>query len=167
MALQAIAAEGAGLLLYEQQEGRGIGLMEKLRAYELQDRGFDTVEANLRLGHPVDLRDYTLAVQILHFLKIRSLRLITNNPEKIKAVTESGIQIVKRIPADVPSNRHSAHYLATKRERLGHLSGVDVKSRKTAISAISGSLLPQPGTEAMEPSSERGAEIRGGAWPMS
>jgi GTP cyclohydrolase II len=122
MALRVIAKEGAGVLLYEQQEGRGIGLMEKLRAYELQDRGLDTIEANLRLGHAVDLRDYTLAIEVLRFLKIRALRLITNNPEKIDAVLSSGIEIIERLSADVPSDPHFAYYLATKRDKLGHLS---------------------------------------------
>jgi GTP cyclohydrolase II len=122
LALRAIAEEGAGVLIYEQQEGRGIGLMEKLRAYELQDQGLDTVEANLRLGHAVDLRDYALAVQVLHFLDIRSIRLISNNPDKLSAVLSSGIEIVERISADVQGNPHFARYLATKRERLGHLS---------------------------------------------
>lgn len=121
LALRVIASEGAGLLLYEHQEGRGIGLMEKLRAYELQDRGLDTIEANLRLGHAIDLRDYALAVDILQFLGIRSLRLMTNNPEKIGAVLSSGIEIVERLGAGVPGSHHSAHYLATKREKLGHL----------------------------------------------
>lgn len=122
LALRVIANEGAGMVLYEYQEGRGIGLMEKLRAYELQDQGLDTIEANIRLGHSVDLRDYALAVDIFRFLKIRSLRLMTNNPEKIDAVRSSGIEIVERLSADVPVSAHSAYYLATKREKLGHLS---------------------------------------------
>jgi GTP cyclohydrolase II len=122
LALHAIADEGAGVLIYEQQEGRGIGLMDKLRAYELQDQGLDTIEANLRLGHEVDARDYVLAVQVLHSLKIRSLRLMSNNPEKLEAVLSAGIQIVERVGADVPINPHSARYLATKRDKLGHLS---------------------------------------------
>jgi GTP cyclohydrolase II len=122
LALSMIANRGAGILLYEHQEGRGIGLMEKLRAYELQDQGFDTIDANLRLGHAIDLRDYALAVDILRFLNVRSLRLMTNNPEKIDAVLSSGIEIVERLSADVPGSPHSAHYLATKREKLGHLS---------------------------------------------
>jgi len=96
--------------------------MEKLRAYELQDQGLDTIEANLCLGHSVDLRDYALAVDILQFLAIRSLRLMTNNPEKIAAVLSSGIGIVERLGADVPVSPHSAYYLATKRKKLGHLS---------------------------------------------
>lgn len=127
LALSVIAEEGTGVLLYEQQEGRGIGLMEKLRAYELQDQGLDTIEANLRLGHAVDLRDYALPVEILQFLDIRSLRLMTNNPDKINAVRAAGIEIVERLSADVPDNPHSAHYLATKRERLGHLYSSDSK----------------------------------------
>jgi GTP cyclohydrolase II len=122
LALRVIANEGTGILLYEHQEGRGIGLMEKLRAYELQDQGLDTIEANLRLGHAVDLRKYVLAVDILRSLKIHSLRLMTNNPEKIHAVLSSGIEIVERLSADVPSSPHSARYIVTKREKLGHLS---------------------------------------------
>jgi len=122
LAMRVIAEEGAGVLLYEHQEGRGIGLMEKLRAYELQEQGFDTIEANLHLGHAADLRDYGLAVAILQSLKIRSLRLMTNNPEKISAVTSSGLEIVARLSADVQSSPHSARYLATKREKMGHLS---------------------------------------------
>jgi GTP cyclohydrolase II len=122
LALRVIAEQGAGVLVYEHQEGRGIGLMEKLRAYQLQDEGLDTIEANLRLGHAVDLRDYALSVEILRFLKIRSLQLMTNNPEKIDAVRLSGIEIAGRVSADVPGNPHSAHYVATKRDKLGHLS---------------------------------------------
>lgn len=123
LALQAIAQEGAGVLIYEQQEGRGIGLLEKLRAYELQDQGLDTVEANLHLGHAVDLRDYSTAVQILHVLGIQSLRLMTNNPEKVNAVCRAGIRVVERISADVQGNPHFAGYLATKRAKLGHFAG--------------------------------------------
>jgi GTP cyclohydrolase II len=122
LALRVIADKGAGVLLYEHQEGRGIGLMEKLRAYELQDQGLDTIEANLRLGHAIDLRDYALAAEILRFLKVGSLPLMTNNPEKIDAVLSSGIEIVERVSADVPGSPYSAHYLAVKREKLGHLS---------------------------------------------
>jgi GTP cyclohydrolase II len=121
LALHTIAEQGAGVLVYEHQEGRGIGLMEKLRAYQLQDQGLDTIEANLRLGHAVDLRDYTLSVEVLRFLAIRSLRLMTNNPDKIHAVRSSGIEIVMRVSADVPANPYSTHYLATKRDKLGHL----------------------------------------------
>ena len=121
LAMRAIADQGSGILLYEHQEGRGIGLMEKLRAYELQDRGLDTIEANLQLGHVVDARDYALATGILRLLDVRSLRLMTNNPEKIEAVRSSGIEIVERLSADVPHCAHAERYLATKRDKLGHL----------------------------------------------
>ncbi|MEA2257225.1 MAG: cyclohydrolase [Acidobacteriaceae bacterium] len=130
-ALRVIADENAGILLYEHQEGRGIGLMEKLRAYELQEQGFDTIEANLLLGHAVDLRDYALAVNILRFLEIRSLRLMTNNPEKIDAVQSSGLEIVERLSADVPSSSYSTHYMTTKREKLGHLSNQVARHSET------------------------------------
>jgi GTP cyclohydrolase II len=123
MALRVIAMEGTGILLYEQKEGRGIGLMEKLRAYELQDQGLDTIDANLRLGHPVDLRDYHLPVEILRLLSVSSVRLITNNPDKIRAVREAGINVLERISADVPGTAFSIEYLATKRTRLGHFFG--------------------------------------------
>jgi GTP cyclohydrolase II len=168
MALGAIAEEGAGVLVYEQQEGRGIGLMEKLRAYELQDQGLDTVEANLHLGHAVDLRDYAVAVQILHFLRIRSLRLISNNPDKVKAVTDSGILLVERVTADVPPNRHSRHYIATKREKLGHFSNPEVGSSFVASDgAFPGPLLADKYRETSFPRGEAGTETRGGPWPMS
>jgi GTP cyclohydrolase II len=121
LALRTIAEQGAGVLVYEHQEGRGIGLMEKLRAYQLQDQGLDTIEANLRLGHAVDLRDYALSVEVLKFLNIRSLQLMTNNPDKIHAIRSSGIEIAGRVSADVPANPHSARYLAIKRDKLGHL----------------------------------------------
>lgn len=120
LALGVIAAEGAGILIYEQQEGRGIGLLEKLRAYALQDQGHDTIAANLMLGHPVDLRDYALGVEILKFLRISSIRLMTNNPEKVRAFASSGIRIRERLSAGVSPNAHRAEYLRTKREKMGH-----------------------------------------------
>jgi len=121
LALRAIAEQNAGVLVYEHQEGRGIGLIEKLRAYQLQDQGLDTIDANLRLGHAVDLRSYRLSVEVLRFLNIHSLQLMTNNPDKIHAVRFSGIEITRRVSADVPANPHSARYLAIKRNKLGHL----------------------------------------------
>jgi GTP cyclohydrolase II len=166
LALRAIAEGGAGVLIYEQQEGRGIGLMEKLRAYELQDEGFDTVEANLRLGHAVDARDYVLAGQILHFLEIHSLRLISNNPEKMKAVLSAGIHIVERISADVHASAYSSRYLATKREKLGHFSNTSspiVRANQSAHDAN----LPKAGGEAAGSSDAICADLRGGAWQMS
>jgi GTP cyclohydrolase II len=122
LALRVISKQGTGVIVYEHQEGRGIGLMEKLRAYQLQDQGLDTIEANLRLGHPVDLRNYALCVEVLHFLKIRTLQLMTNNPDKLAAVQSSGIEIARLLSAEVPGNPHSANYLATKREKMGHVS---------------------------------------------
>jgi len=134
LALRVIAEEGTGILLYEHQEGRGIGLMEKLRAYELQEQGLDTIEANLQLGHAADLRDYQLPVKILHFLNVPSVRLMTNNPEKVHAVSASGIQVVERLSADVPISSHSARYLSVKRERMGHLSNIEALSGNTSES---------------------------------
>ncbi|SRR5581483_2696326 len=124
LALQTIAESSSGLLIYEQQEGRGIGLIEKIKAYALQDQGFDTVEANLQLGHDVDLRDYRLAADILHWLKVPTVRLMTNNPDKIAALRSSGIEITERLSADVPVDSRSERYIHTKREKLGHLFGV-------------------------------------------
>ena len=121
LALGSIAAAGAGILLYEQQEGRGIGLMAKLRAYELQDQGRDTIEANLELGYKADCRVFELPALILTHLRISAVRLITNNPEKVEALEQAGIQVVERISAVVPESTHNAHYLETKREKMGHL----------------------------------------------
>ena len=127
LALRTIADRGAGILLYEHQEGRGIGLMEKLRAYALQEQGFDTIDANLQLGHAPDLRDYRLPAQILRFLKVQSVRLMTNNPDKISAVVASGIKVVERISAEVAGSVYSARYLATKRQKLGHFLDATVQ----------------------------------------
>ena len=132
LAIRTVSEQGAGVIVYEHQEGRGIGLMEKLRAYQLQEQGLDTIEANLQLGHAIDLRDYALSVEVLRFLKIRSLQLMTNNPEKLDAVKSAGIEIVRRVSADVPSNPHSAHYIATKRGKLGHFSGTSARSTSSA-----------------------------------
>src|SRR5690242_767944 len=121
IALAAIAADGRGLLIYEHQEGRGIGLLNKLRAYELQDQGADTVEANQRLGFDSDLRDYALPGAILRYFGLRSVRLMSNNPEKVEAVENAGVKVAERIPclADVLDTREA--YLRTKREKMGHL----------------------------------------------
>lgn len=122
-ALAAIAAEGRGVLLYLRQEGRGIGLLNKIRAYRLQDEGADTVEANLRLGLGADLRRYDIAAEMLVQLGVRSLRLMTNNPRKITALEKAGITIAERVPLLIEPNPHNAGYLRTKRQRLGHLLG--------------------------------------------
>jgi GTP cyclohydrolase II len=121
LAMSTITAAGAGIMLYEQQEGRGIGLMAKLRAYELQDQGLDTIEANLELGYEADCRHFELPAQVLKHLGITSVRLITNNPEKVEALELAGIEVVERISAEVPSEPTNERYLQTKREKMGHL----------------------------------------------
>lgn len=119
-ALQSIADEGRGVLLYLRQEGRGIGLLNKIRAYNLQDQGADTVEANERLGFAADLRDYSMCSEMLSHLGITSLRLMTNNPRKVKALTEGGVEVVERLPLEVGRNPHNDSYLSTKASKLGH-----------------------------------------------
>src|SRR5436190_3439312 len=120
MAMRAIAEEGRGLLIYEHQEGRGIGLMAKLQAYALQDAGLDTVDANLALGFPVDGRDFSLPAAILHELGVSQIRLLSNNPDKALALSNAGIEVVDRVPCEVVPTPHSIDYLRTKKERLGH-----------------------------------------------
>ena len=119
-AIAAIAAEGWGVLLYLRQEGRGIGLVNKLRAYRLQDQGFDTVDANTRLGFAVDARDFGVAARMLDLLGQRSVRLLTNNPAKVAGLEAAGVSVVERVPHHLPPNPHNEHYLATKRDRTGH-----------------------------------------------
>jgi GTP cyclohydrolase II len=121
LALKRIAAEGVGILLYEQQEGRGIGLMAKLKAYELQDHGLDTVEANVELGFAADCRAYELPAQVLKALGVSRVRLITNNPEKVAALEASGIRVVERVSAEVVPQDSFAGYLKTKHEKMGHI----------------------------------------------
>lgn len=119
-ALRSIAREGRGILLYLRQEGRGIGLLNKIRAYHLQDQGADTVEANEQLGFAADLRDYSMCKDMLEHLGIKSLRLMTNNPRKVKALSSYGIDITERVPLHVGRNPHNEQYLATKQSKLGH-----------------------------------------------
>jgi GTP cyclohydrolase II len=121
IALQSVAAEERGLIIYEHQEGRGIGLMNKLRAYELQDDGADTIEANEQLGFESDLRNYQLPGAILRHLGIGSVRLLTNNPDKVKALEEAAVQVVERVPCIAVHHESRRGYLETKRERMGHL----------------------------------------------
>ena len=112
---------GWGVLLYLRQEGRGIGLINKLRAYELQDQGFDTVDANNRLGLPTEARDFPVAARMLELLGVHAIRLMTNNPAKVDALREAGVDVAERVPHQLPPNPHNARYLATKRDRTGHI----------------------------------------------
>lgn len=121
IALQAIAREGAGILIYEEQEGRGIGLIPKLQAYELQDQGCDTVEANEKLGFKSDYRDYVLPVEILRQLGVSSVRLMTNNREKVSALSNAGIEVVERVPCEATPARQAVRYLRVKKEKMGQL----------------------------------------------
>lgn len=121
MALSLIAQAGAGVLIYEMQEGRGIGLMAKLQAYELQDNGLDTVQANEQLGFKADHREFQLPSEILKALGVKEVRLLSNNPQKVAALEQSGIKVVERVPCEVEATAASERYLNTKKEKLGHL----------------------------------------------
>lgn len=123
LALTKIGEEGAGILLYEQQEGRGIGLMAKLRAYELQDQGRDTVEANVELGYEADLRQYELPARVLKMLGVDKVKLMTNNPEKVAALESAGITVTERVSAEVEPQETFAAYIKTKQEKMGHIVG--------------------------------------------
>ena len=112
---------GWGVLLYMRQEGRGIGLVNKLRAYRLQDQGFDTVDANTRLGLPDEARDFPTAARMLDLLGVKAIRLMTNNPAKVDALGAEGVTVAERVPHSLPDNPHNSHYLATKRDRAGHI----------------------------------------------
>ena len=121
LALSKIAGEGAGILLYEQQEGRGIGLMAKLKAYELQDAGRDTVEANVELGFEADYREYELPARVLKMLGVTAVKLMTNNPDKVAALEAAGITVAERISAEVAAQETFAAYVRTKQEKMGHI----------------------------------------------
>jgi GTP cyclohydrolase II len=120
-AMEMIEAEGRGAIVYQQQEGRGIGIINKIRAYALQDEGADTVEANEKLGFQIDARTYQQCAEILFDLGLCQVRVMSNNPDKIKALEEAGLRIIERVPIEVEAKEPAAHYLRTKKEKLGHL----------------------------------------------
>ncbi len=120
LAMSAIADEKSGLVIYEYQEGRGIGLMAKLKAYALQDKGLDTVEANHALGFDTDCRDFSLAVAILHEIGIDRVRLMSNNPQKVEALTRAGIEVIELVACEAPPSPYALSYLRTKKEKMGH-----------------------------------------------
>jgi len=124
-ALRQIEEAGCGVLLYMRQEGRGIGLINKLKAYKLQEQGFDTVDANIQLGFKPDLRDYGIGAQILKDLGVRKMRLLTNNPRKIKGLEGYGLEVVERVPLQMEANEDNARYLQTKQAKLGHMLNLD------------------------------------------
>ena len=124
MAMQMIAHEGRGVVLYMRQEGRGIGLHNKIRAYALQDTGLDTVEANVKLGFPPDMRDYGIGVQILADLGLRKVRLLSNNPKKVLGLKSYGLEIMETVPIICTPNPYNIHYLETKEKKMGHTLGI-------------------------------------------
>jgi 3,4-dihydroxy 2-butanone 4-phosphate synthase/GTP cyclohydrolase II len=126
-AMEMMGKEGTGVLLYIRQEGRGIGLINKLKAYNLQDQGLDTVEANQKLGFKADLRDYGIGAQVLVDLGVRQMRLITNNPKKIVGLTGYGLEVIEQVPIEIEPNEYNRHYLECKKLKMGHLIGLDVE----------------------------------------
>jgi 3,4-dihydroxy 2-butanone 4-phosphate synthase/GTP cyclohydrolase II len=120
-AMELVQTEGSGVIVYQQQEGRGIGLINKIRAYSLQDQGADTIEANVQLGFAIDARDYTQCAEILKLLGLRRVRLMSNNPDKLRALQKAGLEVVERVPLEVKPHKNAEKYLMTKKEKMGHL----------------------------------------------
>jgi GTP cyclohydrolase II len=137
LAMQEISAAGQGVVIYLRQEGRGIGLRDKLRAYNLQDEGYDTVDANLLLGHTPDEREYSMAATILADLKINSIRLLTNNPHKIRDLEAHGVKVSGRVPVPVTVNQENALYLETKRQRMNHKLSPGLMFERNSVEALS------------------------------
>jgi len=146
--LRAIGEQETGMVLYLRQEGRGIGLLNKLRAYALQDEGLDTVDANLALGFRDDERDYGIAAHMLKLLEVRSIRLMTNNPRKLDGLRELGVTVSGRIPLVIPANEHNRSYLETKALRSGHL--IDVEGREHLLEQLDRPIVEGMATEAIE-----------------
>jgi len=120
-AMELIQAEGAGIVVYQQQEGRGIGIVNKIRAYALQDQGADTIEANIKLGFPIDAREYNQCAEIIKQLGLRRVRLMSNNPDKVLALRNAGLEVVERVPLEIKASPPAFRYLMTKKEQMGHL----------------------------------------------
>jgi GTP cyclohydrolase II len=144
--LRQLSAMPYGILLYLRQEGRGIGLTNKIRAYALQDHGLDTVEANIALGFKDDERDYSIAAHMLSSLGVRSVRLMTNNPRKLEGLKELGVDLVGRIPLEIPPNEHNRAYLDTKRRKSGHLLGTPGLEQQEALDALAADAAAMAGT---------------------
>ena len=140
LAIQVIAQQGRGLVIYELQEGRGIGLMAKLQAYALQDTGIDTIEADHALGFKADFRDFSLAAAILHDLRIPRVRLLTNNPRKADALNAAGIEVIERLPCEVGPTAHSLAYLQTKKQKMGHALNLEIPGPRYVAHGIEAQL---------------------------